>query len=213
MTKFSIVMVSLVASAGVAAAGAGSGATGAAAGAGAKVDVKAGAKVDAKAGAGADAGAMMKAPTELADMAKGMAGTFKCKGQALGHDMKTMVDMTGTMKAGKLETDNWWIHDVFDATMGKEKFHFDAYTTYDAGSKKWHRVMVETGGGYSVGDSAGMQGGKLDWDLTSWEPMGQSMFRDHLDASDPKAGVKAWGEFSIDKGKTWTKVYEQTCKK
>jgi hypothetical protein len=31
--------------------------------------------------------------------------------------------------------------------------------------------------------------------------------------SDPKAGAKFWGEFSMDKGKTWTKVYEMTCKK
>ena len=199
MKKLSIVMVSLAGLAGVAAAGSGSGAGSAAA-----------PKADAKA---ADAGAMMKAPTEVADMAKQMAGTLKCKGQALGHDMKTMVDMTGTWKGGKVEMDNWWIHETYDSTMGKEKFHFDSYVTYDPGSKKYHRVMVETGGGYSVGDSAGMTGGKMDWDMQSWEPMGQSMFRDHIDASDAKAGVKTWGEFSIDKGKTWTKVYEQTCKK
>lgn len=197
MNKFSMVMVSLVGVAGVAAAGPGAG------------SAAAPAKADAK----AEAGAMMKAPTELADMAKGMTGTYKCKGQALGHDMKTMVDMTGTMKAGKLENENWWIHDVFDATMGKDKFHFDSYVTYDASSKKWHRVMVETGGGYGVGDSAGMTGGKLDWELAYHGMMGESMFRDHLDASDPKAGVKAWGENSMDKGKTWTKIYEQTCKK
>jgi hypothetical protein len=43
--------------------------------------------------------------------------------------------------------------------------------------------------------------------------MGEVMFRDHEDMSDPKAGVKQWGEFSMDKGKTWTKVYELTCKK
>jgi hypothetical protein len=195
MNKLSIVMVSLVSLTGVAAAGSGSGAAPAA--------------KDAK----ADAGAMMKAPTEIADMAKQMTGTLKCKGQALGHDMKTMVDMAGTFKGGKLESDNWWVHETYDSAMGKEKYHFDSYVTYDAGSKKWHRVMIETGGGYSTGDSSGMTGGKLDWDMTSNSPMGQAMFRDHIDASDAKAGVKTWGEFSIDKGKTWTKVYEQTCKK
>ena len=197
MNKLSIVMVSLAGLAGVAAAGSGSGA-------GSAAPAK-----DAK-----DAGAaMMKAPTEIAAMAKEMGGTLKCKGQALGHDMKTMVDMTGTWKGGKLEMDSWWIHETYDSTMGKEKFHFDSYVTYDPTSKKWHRVMVESGGGYSTGDSTGATGGKLDWDMTATEPMGQSMFRDHVDASDMKAGVKTWGEFSIDKGKTWTKVYEQTCKK
>jgi hypothetical protein len=123
-----------------------------------------------------------------------------------------MVDMAGTMKS-KLETENWWIHDTFDSTMAKSKYHFDSYATYDANSKKWHRVMLESGGGWSTGDSAGMQGGKIDWDLTANSMMGESMFRDHTDASDPKAGVKSWGEVSMDKCKTWTKVYEMTCKK
>jgi hypothetical protein len=154
----------------------------------------------------------MKAPAEIADMAKQMAGTWRCKGQALGPDMKTMVNMTGTMRS-KLEMEKWWIHDTFDSAMGKNKYHFDSYTTYDANSKKWHRVMLESGGGWSTGDSAGMQGGKIDWDLTANSMMGQAMFRDHIDASDPKAGVKTWGEASMDKGKTWTKIYETTCKK
>lgn len=154
----------------------------------------------------------MKAPAEIADMAKHMAGTWRCKGQSIGPDMKTMVNMTGTMRS-KLEMEKWWIHDTFDSAMGKNKYHFDSYTTYDANSKKWHRVMLESGGGWSTGDSAGMQGGKIDWELTANSMMGQAMFRDHIDASDPKAGVKTWGEASMDKGKTWTKIYETTCKK
>lgn len=199
MKKLSIVMVSLAGLVGVATAGSGSGA---------------GSAAPAKDAKAADAGMWnMKAPTEIADMAKQMSGTWKCKGQSIGPDMKSMVDMAGTFKGGKLESDNWWIHDTFDSSMGKSKYHFDSYTTYDAGSKKWHRVMIETGGGYSTGDSAGMTGGKLDWELTSMSPMGTTTFRDHLDASDMKAGVKTWGEVTMDKGKTWTKVYEQTCKK
>jgi hypothetical protein len=152
----------------------------------------------------------MKPPTELADMAKGMAGTWTCKGQGMGHDMK-MTDMTATMTA-KLEMSGWWMHETFDAKMGKEPFHFESYTSYDATAKKWNRVMAETGGGYSSGTSAGMTAGKMDWELTSRSPMGEGSFKDHVDASDPKA-VKTWGEFSMDKGKTWMKVYEATCKK
>jgi hypothetical protein len=153
-----------------------------------------------------------KAPPEIAAMAKQMAGTWRCKGQGVGPDMK-MADMTGTMRAGKLDMENWWIHDTFDSTGKTGKYHFDSYVTMDPSSKKWHRVMIESGGGYSTGDSAGMTGGKLDWDLTANGPMGQAMFRDHIDASDPKAGVKTWGEASMDHGKSWTKVYELTCKK
>jgi hypothetical protein len=183
-----------------------------------KADTKADPKMapkapDAKAPPKADAGAMpeMKPPTELTDMAKVVAGTWHCKGQGMDHAMK-MVDMTATMKM-KLELSNFWMHGSFDTKMGKEPFQFEQYTTFDPASKKWKRVMVETGGGWLTGESAGMKDNKVDWEMTSHSAMGDGMFRDHEDTSDAKAGVKMWGEFSMDKGKTWTKVYEMTCKK
>jgi hypothetical protein len=203
MTKLSIVVVALAGLGGVAGA---QKAGGSAAAPAPKADAK---PADTKP-SGGDMYSM-KAPTEIADMGKQMAGTWKCKGQGLGPDMK-MTDMAGTMKS-KLDMENWWIHDTFDSTMAKSKYHFDSYVTYDPTSKKWHRVMIESAGGYSTGDSTGMQSGKMDWDLTSNSAMGQMMFRDHIDASDAKAGVKTWGEASMDKGKTWNKVYEMTCKK
>lgn len=153
----------------------------------------------------------MKPPQELADMAKAAAGTWKCKGQGMDHTMK-MIDMTGTMKM-KLELDNWWMHGSFESKMGKEPFHFESFTTFDASTKKWKRVMVESGGGWSSGESAGMKDNKVDWDLAMHTTMGEGMFRDHEDMSDAKAGAHMWGEMSIDKGKTWTKVYDMTCKK
>jgi hypothetical protein len=168
-----------------------------------KTDAK---PADAKAG-----GPEMKPPAELAEMAKGAAGTWHCKGQGMDHSMK-MVDMTATMKI-KLDLANWWVRSTFDSKMGKEPFQFESFTTFDPASKKWKRVMVEVGGGWSSGDSAGLKDGKVDWELTSHGPMGESMFRDHEDLTDIKAGAKFWGEFSMDKGKTWTKVYEMACKK
>lgn len=168
-------------------------------------DAKAG---DAKAGGGQDMGP----PAELAAMAKGTAGTWRCKGQGMDHTMK-MVDTTGTMTL-KLDVNNWWIHSSFESKMGKEPFKFESFSTYNPATKKWTRVMVESGGSWASGESAGMKDSKVDWELTTHSPMmGDSMFRDHEDMSDPKAGAKMWGEFSPDKGKTWTKVYELTCKK
>jgi hypothetical protein len=153
----------------------------------------------------------MKPPAELTDMAKGAVGSWKCKGQGMDHTMK-MMDMTGTMTM-KLDVDNWWLHGSFASKMGKEPFHFESYTSFDPTAKKWKRVMVESGGGWSTGESTGMKDNKMDWDLASHSMMGEAMFRDHEDMSDPKVGVKQWGEFSADKGKTWTKVYEIACKK
>jgi hypothetical protein len=155
--------------------------------------------------------AEMKPAPELAEMAKIASGTWRCKGQAMDHAMK-QTDASGTLKA-KAELDGFWLHNSFEAKIGKEPFHFESYDTFDPTSRTWKRVMVESGGGWSTGESAGLKDGKVDWELTAHSPHGEGMFRDHLDLTDAKAGAKMWGEFSPDKGKTWTKVYEMLCKK
>jgi hypothetical protein len=171
------------------------------------------------AGAPAAAPAMPAPPKELADHLKATGGTWKCKGQGMDGTQK-MVDMTGTLVV-KANTDGWWIQTSFDSKMGKQPFHFDAFSTYDATSKKWKQVMAETGGGWSTGESDGLKDNKFDWTLTSHLPgaeaamMGgktEMMFRDHQDMSDAKAGLKLSGEFSMD-GKAWTQVYTMACKK
>lgn len=156
--------------------------------------------------------AMPKPPQELADMAKSMSGTWKCTGKALGEDMKTMQDMKGTAKP-KLAMDGYWLQVSYEAKMGKMPYRFESFSTVDAASHQWRRVMVDGFGGQSVGTSSGPKDNKMDWNLESTGPMGVSMFRDHEDWSDLKAGYKTWGEMSMDKGKTWVKVYEQICKK
>jgi len=165
--------------------------------------------------AGDKAAAMpeMKPPAELAEMVKAAGGTWHCKGQGMDQTQK-MIDMTATMKI-KLDLANWWIHGSFESKMGKEPFQFESFTTFDPKSKSWKRVMVESGGKWSSGESAGMKDDKkIDWDLTTHSPMmGDGKFRDHEDLSDAKAGAKMWGEFSMDGGKNWTKVYEMACKK
>ena len=159
------------------------------------------------------AGAMadMTPPKELADMAKASTGTWTCKGQGMDHTMK-MADLTAKMKIA-LTPDKWWLQASFDAKMGKEPFHFESFSTYDAAAKKWKRVMIESGGGWSNGETAGMKDGKIDWDLTAHSAMGDAMFKDHEDVSDPKVGAKMSGEMSMDKGKSWVPVYTMTCKK
>ncbi len=152
-----------------------------------------------------------KPPAELVDVAKVWVGTWKCKGQGLDHTMK-MADMTATLKI-KLDLDNWWLHGSFESRMGQEPFHFESFTAFDAATSKWKRVMIETGGEWANGESSGMKDNKTDWELAAHSPMGDVMFRDHEDLTDPKAGMKLHGELSLDKGKTWTPIYEVACKK
>jgi len=169
-------------------------------------------KADPKApGADMSAMKMPTAPQALADMSKMMTGTWKCTGKSIGMDMKTMEDMTGTMKQ-KLEMDGFWMHSAFDAKMGKMPFHFDSYETVDA-KNGWRRIMVSSGGEYSVGTSDGPKDNKIDWMIESHSSMGSGHGKDHIDWSDMKAGVKAMGEWSMDGGKTFNKIYEMICKK
>jgi hypothetical protein len=169
-------------------------------------------KSDAPKGDAKASGPDMGPPAELATLAKATAGTWHCKGQGMDHSQK-MVDTTGTMTI-KLDVNNWWLHGTFDSRMGKEPFHFESFTTFNPGTKKWTRVMVESGGNWASGESAGEKDHKVDWELTTHSPMmGDGMFRDQEDMSDPKAGAKLSGEFSPDSGKTWVKVYDLACKK
>lgn len=157
-------------------------------------------------------GAESRPPAEIAEIAKGAVGSWRCKGQGMDHTMK-MIDMAATMKV-RLDVAGWWLHGTFEAKIGKEPFGFESYTTYDAKAKKWKRIMVESGGAWNNGESDGPVNNKIDWEFTTHSPtMGEGMFRDHEDVSDPKVGVKMWGEFSPDKGKTWVKAYEMACKK
>jgi hypothetical protein len=173
-------------------------------------------KADSKANpkaAPADAKAAMpemKPPVELAEVAKAMTGTWHCKGQGADQAMK-MVDMTATLRY-KLDIDNWWMRSSFEKS-GKPSFRSESFTTFDPESKKWKRVVVESGGMWSTGESSGMKDNKIEWTLTAHMPTGDMMFRDHEDVSDPKAGVKMSGELSMDGGKNWLPVYTMACKK
>jgi hypothetical protein len=234
MKKISIALFSIVAMAGVASAqqAKGSAAGGATVNAGATVKAGAGGATGAagsaagaaKTGAGAATGSataqagaameMPKPPAEVKDYVK-MAGAHNnCKGTGLGMDMKSEVKFTGSVNR-KADLDNWWVHESMTGTMGEGKtkatMKMEAYMTYDTKMGKWRMVSVMNDGTQMVG-TADFKDGKLEAVSDTTGPMGAGMFKDHGDATDKKAGMHMWGEMSMDKGKTWTKVYDMTCK-
>lgn len=158
----------------------------------------------------AKAPVMPPPPAELETMAKSLRGTWRCKGEEW-DDQGGKAPMTA-ISSTKLDLDKWWIVERMDA-KGRMPFKMVAHTTYDPRAKKWRRIAVMNGGGQMTGTSDGMKDGKMTWNLDLLSPMGAGMMRDHLDLSDPKAGLKASGEMSMDRGKTWLKVYEMTCRK
>jgi hypothetical protein len=232
MKKFSITMVSLATMAGLAVAqapkadpkaGAGSAApkapaAGSAAGAGSAKAPAAGSAAGAAAGSAAQAPKMEmpKPPAEVAAALKQMGARQTCTGLTWGGpDGKTELKAKGT-STNALALDGWAIKSAMNMTMGEGKskmtFKMEGFMTYDPKLGKWHNVSVSNDGSIMVGLTE-MKDGKLETvsDMKGGM-MGNGKFRDHGDVTDPKA-MKMWGEMSMDNGKTWTKVYEMTCKK
>ncbi len=155
----------------------------------------------------------MKAPQELADMAKGMVGNWKCTGKA-AMDPTNPTAMTDMKMTLKMSTDmgGWWIKNTMDA--GK-MFKGEEYITYDPTAKKYISMMRDSMGGSEMKTSMGMKDNKMVWegDARSAMPgMTAAKSRSTVDMTDPKAGVKMMGEYSMD-GKTWMKGWEASCKK
>jgi hypothetical protein len=144
-----------------------------------------------------------------------MSGTWKCEGTGVGMDGKSLP-FKGTMTS-KADLDGVWVHDSFSGTMGAGKtamsFKFESYATFDATTKKWRSMFMDSMGGSMVGTADPMKNGKMDTINESMDARGKAQFKDHVDASDAKKGVHMWGESSRDNAKTWNKVYDMMCKK
>jgi len=151
--------------------------------------------------------AMPTAPAEVAALAK-TTGNLRCTG--LGFSPMGEMKMVATIK-NKLDLDKWWLHTSF-AETGGSKFKFEAYTTYDGAAKKWTRVMVDSFGSHEVSTSDGAKDNKIVWEGTTKSAMGTMSGRHYEDMTNPKE-TKMWGEYSMDKGKTYMKAYEMTCKR
>lgn len=153
-------------------------------------------------------------PPELVEMAKSATGTWKCKGE--GMEMDGSKSAVTAVNKTKVDLDKWWIVENLEVKgMKMGVLKITTYTTFDAASKKWRRVGLTNSGGQMVGTAdATAMGQPMVFNLDTLGPGGGGQFRDHVDPSDLKgAGLKVWGEMTMDKGKTWMKAYEMTCKK
>ena len=203
MNKISFVVVSLAASVAFAQAPAKTPATGAPATPKAPADAKAPvatppAKME-----------MPKAPAEVAELGKKVAGNYKCTGQMM--DMANpgkMKDSKSTV-AMKLDADKAWI--TADVTVEKMKIHM--MTTYDGASKKWYRITTDNIGASGTAWSKGLDGNKVVWEGES-RGMNMPAWKDRLTeemVSDKE--IKMTGEASMDGGKTFATMWTASCKK
>src|SRR5262245_24770365 len=110
----------------------------------------------------------MQAPApapEVADAAKKMSGTWKCKGSSMWTGQTIPVE--GTMNF-KLDPSKFWIVGMWKGKKTKENpmaMTSTEYRTYDASQKKWVSVGIDSMGGWSTMSSPGPDAdGKAVWD-------------------------------------------------
>lgn len=155
----------------------------------------------------APAMAMPKPAKELADVSKGMAGTWKCSGKAVMDPGAGPQAFTGTNKM-VMDLDKFWMRGEFSMTMGKMKMKGVEYITYDGTQKKWYRMAMDNMGGSETMTSS---------DMKSWtgemRAMGMTMkTKTTLEMPSAKE-FKVSSSMSMD-GKKWMdNAFEMTCKK
>jgi hypothetical protein len=169
-----------------------------------KADAKAAPPADAKKAAEA---MKMKAPPEVAEMAKSVVGTWKCTGTLINPMDGSTMPAKMTM-VNKVDADKAWITSTLSGLPNK----MSMMATYDANSKKWYRIITDSTGGSDVSWAASPAGGKMVWE---GEGRGMNMkpWKTKIteETVSPKE-VKMMGEYAID-GKTYAKTWEAVCKK
>ena len=151
-----------------------------------------------------------KVPQEVTDLAKIVTGTWKCTGNAWAPGEPEVIPTTAVLKF-KADLDGYFLRETTESKLGKVKSRSEAFMTYDG--KKWRRAEFASYGQQMIGSADAIKDGKLDFnlDVMTGSSVGAQV-REHFDVSDPKS-LKLAGEVSLDKGKTWLKVIEISCKK
>jgi hypothetical protein len=158
-----------------------------------------------------------KPAPEIAAQLKAMGSRTNCTGVFMGGaDGKTEMKLKGS-ETYKVALDGWFINISMTGSAGEGKaamkMKMEQYMTYDPTMSKWRLVGMMNDGSTMAG-TADMASGKVDAQSDVWGgTIGAAKLKDHGDMTDPKAGMKMWGEASKDGGKTWNKVYEMTCRK
>lgn len=157
-----------------------------------------------------------KPPAEVAEMAKIMAGNWKCTGKVAMDPANpaNMTDFKGTFRAA-LDLDKYWVKGQWTSQMGKVKSRGIMYMTYDPAAKKWYRHGVDSMGmggmEWSTGLPAGTKEGKMVWEGDGH--MFGMMAKNRTTEEIAAKSVTMTSEMSMDGGKKWVTGMTMTCKK
>lgn len=149
---------------------------------------------------------MPKPAPEMTAMIAAQKGTWKCKGTMMMPDGSS-VPMNAKI-TNKAEMGGYWMRTNF-VQPGKTGFVFEAMTAFQPATKNWYRSHADNMGSHEETTADLAKDNKMVWTGTSTSPMGTASARHYEEMAGKE--VKMWGEYSMDKGKTWMKAYECTC--
>ncbi len=142
---------------------------------------------------------------EIADLAKLVAGNWKCSGTV------EKLAVTGTLTS-KLDVGGAWIHESMTLTVGGMTVSLEGLNTYSAASKTWRRVAVDSMGNHMLGTAPATADHKFEWAMEVTQPAGPEVLQKvHTDMSNPAKGIKIAIDESPDNGKTWIPGLSALC--
>jgi hypothetical protein len=165
--------------------------------------------------------AMPQPSNDLLEYAADLVGTWKCAGK-VSMDGKTTSDAKAKV-TNKLALDKWWMQTSYDGTIGKMKFTFVTYTTYNQVEKKFTRAMFDNMGASSTDTAIAIDHGMAGkWGIT-WvgeNTSGAAMagmptkvkMRHNESISGQGKLLNMRGETTVD-GTNWIEIYSLTCKR
>jgi hypothetical protein len=131
---------------------------------------------------------MPKPPEQVAEAAKEMGGTWKCKGTAAASQMGPEHKYEATM-SWKLSPDKYWMVGTYAEKKSKEHpmaYKFTEYRTYDAKSGKWVAAHLNEMGGLMTGTGTGDAKGE-DW---TWKSVTTPMMPGDFHITSTMKGAK-----------------------
>ena len=148
---------------------------------------------------------------EIGDLAKLVAGNWKCSGTI------ERLPVTGTLTS-KLDLGGRWIHESMALTAGDAKtgmtVMLEGFNTYSAETKIWRRLAVDSMGNHQVGTAPANTDHKFEWAMEVTQPAGPSVLQKvHTDMSSPAKGISIAIDESPDHGKTWIPGLSLQCRR
>ena len=131
---------------------------------------------------------MPKPPAQVVEAAKGMAGTWRCKGTAHASPMGPEHKYEATM-TWKMSPDKYWIVGNYAEKKSKEHpmpYKFTEYRTYDAQAGKWVATHIAEMGALMTGTGTGDAKGE-NW---TWKPVTTPMMPGDFHLTSTMKGAK-----------------------